>query len=83
MPAPTSGPCSFISQGSTTPTTISNCQQLVSSSTLVTFENGYVFADTGTVLVIVLTAVVAGVIALLGLGFGIRHVRRWITGRKF
>jgi len=41
------------------------------------------FTDTGTILVVVIAAVVTGLIALLGLGFGIRHLRKYITGRKF
>jgi len=49
-----------------------------SSATLTT-----AFADTGTLVALVLAAVVAGVIALMGLGFGIRHLRKYITGRKF
>lgn len=41
------------------------------------------FSDTGVLLLLVLTAVVAGTIALMGLGYGIRHVKKWITGRRF
>jgi len=41
------------------------------------------FTDTGTLLVLILTAIVAGTIALMGLGYGIRHVKKWITGRRF
>jgi len=41
------------------------------------------FADTSTLLVTILTAVVAGTIALMGLGYGIRHVKKWITGKRF
>jgi len=41
------------------------------------------FTDTGTVLAAVIGVILAGLIALLGLGFGVRHVRRYITGRKF
>jgi len=40
-------------------------------------------SDTGYILTLVLTAVVAGTIALMGLGYGIRHVKKWITGRRF
>lgn len=42
-----------------------------------------VTADVGTVLVLVIASIVAGLVALLGLGFGIRHLRKYITGRKF
>jgi len=41
------------------------------------------FSDTGTILVSVIGVVVVGLVALLGLGFGIRHLRKYITGRKF
>jgi len=41
------------------------------------------FTSTGTIIALVLATVVAGVIALMGLGYGIRHLRKYITGRKF
>jgi len=41
------------------------------------------FSDTGTILTLVLATVVVGLIALMGLGFGIRHLRKYITGKKF
>lgn len=41
------------------------------------------YSDTGTILVAVIGTIVAGIVALLGLGFGIRHLRKYITGRKF
>lgn len=41
------------------------------------------FTDTGTILVAVVGVIVAALVALLGLGFGIRHLRKYITGRKF
>jgi len=41
------------------------------------------FTDTGTILTAVIGVILAGLIALLGLGFGVRHVRKYITGRKF
>jgi len=44
---------------------------------------GTAFSDTGTLVAYVLLAVVGGVIALMGLGFGIRHLRKYITGKKF
>lgn len=34
------------------------------------------------VLITILTAVLAVLGGLLALGFGIRHVRKWITGKK-
>jgi len=41
------------------------------------------FTDTGTVLTASISVVVTALIALLGLGFGIRHLRKYITGKKF
>jgi len=41
------------------------------------------FTDTGTILVATIATVVAALVALLGLGFAIRHLRKYITGRKF
>jgi len=39
-------------------------------------------SDTGYVLGIVIAATVAGIVALMGLGYGMRHIKR-ILGRKF
>jgi len=41
------------------------------------------FTDTGTILAAVVSVILAGTVALLGLGFGVRHVKKYITGRKF
>jgi len=41
------------------------------------------FTDTGTILTATVATVVAALVALLGLGFAVRHVRKYITGRKF
>jgi len=41
------------------------------------------FTNTGTILAAVIAVVLVGLIALLGLGFGVRHLRKYITGRKF
>lgn len=41
------------------------------------------FSDNGTLIGVVVVAVLAGLAALLGLGFGVRKVKGWITGRKF
>jgi len=41
------------------------------------------FTNTGTVLTTVIGTVLVALVALLGLGFGIRHLRKYITGRKF
>jgi hypothetical protein len=40
------------------------------------------FTDNGTIMLQVLTVCLATLAALLGLGFGIRHVKKWITGKK-
>jgi len=41
------------------------------------------FTNTGTIVAVVVASVLVGLIALMGLGFGIRHLRKYITGRKF
>jgi len=41
------------------------------------------FTDTGTILTAVIATLVVAIVALLGLGFAIRHLRKYITGRKF
>jgi len=41
------------------------------------------FTNTGTIVTVVIAAVLIGLVALLGLGFGVRHLRKYITGRKF
>lgn len=41
------------------------------------------FTNTGSVLTATIGVVVAGLIALLGLGFAVRHLKKYITGRKF
>jgi len=41
------------------------------------------FTDTGTILTATLAAILAGAVALLGLGFGWRHLKKYVTGRKF
>lgn len=41
------------------------------------------FTNTGQVLTYVIPITLLGLIALLGLGFGVRHLRKYITGRKF
>jgi len=39
--------------------------------------------DTTVLIALGVTAVLAALAALLGLGFAVRHVRKYITGRKF
>jgi len=41
------------------------------------------FSDTGTILVAVIGVIVAALIGLLGLGFGLRHTKKHVTGKKF
>lgn len=41
------------------------------------------FTDVGTILALVVTAIVATIVALLGLGFGLRSVKKYVTGKKF
>jgi len=41
------------------------------------------FTNTGTILLLVISTVLVAIVALLGLGFGVRHLRKYITGRKF
>lgn len=41
------------------------------------------FTDTGTVLSASIAVVLVGMVALLGLGFAVRHLKKYITGRKF
>jgi hypothetical protein len=40
------------------------------------------YADNGTIIYSVFGVLLVALAALLGLGFGIRHVKKWITGRK-
>lgn len=51
------------------------------TSTISTLTTAY--GDSGTILTYVIGVIVVGLIALLGLGFGVRHLRKYITGRKF
>jgi len=41
------------------------------------------FSNTGTILLVVIGTVLVALVALMGLGFGIRHLRKYITGKKF
>jgi len=40
------------------------------------------FTDNGTIIYYTFGVLLVALAALLGLGFAIRHVKRWITGRK-
>jgi len=41
------------------------------------------YSGAGTILVLVIGTVLTALVALLGLGFGVRHLRKYVTGRKF
>lgn len=41
------------------------------------------YAAAGTILTATVSTVVIGLVALLGLGFAVRHLKKYITGRKF
>jgi len=51
------------------------------TSTVETLFDGFT-GDVSSLLVYTLTILLGILAALLGLGYGIRHVKRWITGRK-
>lgn len=55
---------------------------MYASSSAITGLNG-AFSDAGAILVIAIAATLAGGVALLGLGFAWRHLKHYITGRKF
>lgn len=55
---------------------------MFATSSFAAIFNGAV-SDTGYMVGLVVAAVTIGVIALMGLGFGIRHIKKWITGKKF
>jgi len=44
---------------------------------------GTMFTDTGTILVASIATILTGAVALVGLGFGWRHLKKYVTGRKF
>jgi len=52
-----------------------------SSSALTSINSAY--SDTGSLLVVAIAGIVAGTVALMALGYAIRHIRHWITGRRF
>jgi len=41
------------------------------------------FSDVGTVLALAIPAVIAVAVALIGLGYGYRLVKKYVTGKKF
>jgi len=41
------------------------------------------FTNSGTVITASVATILVGLVALLGLGFGVRHLRKYITGKKF
>lgn len=54
----------------------------MSTSTMATLI-GSLYTDAGVLVGIVIAAAVAGGLSLLALGFGWRHLKKYITGRKF
>jgi len=52
---------------------------IASSTELITSALG----STGTIIALTLASVVVGVIALMGLGYAIRHISKRLLGRKF
>jgi len=52
---------------------------LASSTELITTA----LSNTGVLIALVLASVVVGVIALMGLGYAIRHIGKRLLGRKF
>jgi len=53
------------------------------SATSTTAALGDAFADIGIVLVMVVAAILAAWAGLVGLGYGIRKAKSYITGKKF
>jgi len=41
------------------------------------------YSDTGTILTATIATLVVAIVALLGLGFAVRHLKKYVTGRKF
>jgi len=41
------------------------------------------FSNTGIILAATIAVVLVGAIALLGLGFAWRHLKKYVTGKKF
>jgi len=39
--------------------------------------------DNGTLIALAIVATLAALAGLLGLGFGVRHAKKYITGKKF
>jgi len=54
---------------------------MYATSSFASTFNGAV-SDTGYIVTVVVAATVIGLVALMGLGFGIRHLKK-LTGRKF
>jgi len=48
-----------------------------------TGDIGTMFTNTGLILVATISVVLVGGVALLGLGFAWRHLKKYVTGRKF
>lgn len=44
---------------------------------------GTLFTDAGTIIGVVIAAILVGLVALVGLGYGVRLLKKHITGKKF
>jgi len=44
---------------------------------------GTMYADAGTILTLVIGTILGALVALAGLGYGVREMQKRITGRKF
>jgi len=41
------------------------------------------FTNTGTILTATIGTILVAMVALMGLGFAVRHLRKYISGKKF
>jgi len=60
---------------------LASAAQYASSSASTDLNNAY--SDVGTLIGIGVAAALAGLVALTGLGFGWRHFKKYVSGRKF
>jgi len=58
-----------------------SADQILASGTVTTLWNNF-SADTAVLIALSLGVTLAALASLLGLGFAIRHVKKWVTGRK-
>jgi len=60
---------------------LASAAQYSSSTAATDFSNA--MSDVGTMVAAGVAAALAGLVALTGLGFGWRHFRKYVSGRKF